>query len=315
MPHPRISADRSTPAGLACVVNLSEGRDTSRLDRLRRAAGPSLIDLHHDQDHNRSVLTLGHRRGAVVEDGVRTLVAEAIRTLDLRRHHGAHPRFGVVDVVPFVPLVGPAGGPAGTEDDLTPAIAARERFVSWAADTLQLPCFVYGPERTLPDVRRRAFVDLVPDAGPPAPHPSAGACAVGARPALVAYNVWLASDDVAAARRIAGALRRPGVRTLGLAVGDQVQVSCNLVDPDSIGPHTVLELVEALAATEGVAVDRAELVGLAPATVVGRIPEAARQRCDVTMERTVESRLVQTHALDLGYQLPSTQDAAVTATG
>ena len=112
--------------------------------------------------------------------------------MNLREHAGVHPRLGVVDVVPFVAL------PGSTEAD---ALAARDRYGEWSADTLGVPCFRYGPERTLPDVRRGAFRALRPDDGPAEPHPSAGACAVGARPVLVAYNLWL-GGDVSVARRV-----------------------------------------------------------------------------------------------------------------
>ena len=85
------------------------------------------------------------------------------------------------------------GGPGGNLVDgpIEAAVAARDRFAAWAGSALDLPCFLYGPERSLPDVRRQAWSSLVPDHGPPSPHPGAGAVAVGARPVLVAYNLWL----------------------------------------------------------------------------------------------------------------------------
>ena len=133
----------------------------------------------------------------------------------------------MLDVVPFVPL---------GDTPMSAAVAARDEFAGWAAEALGLPCFLYGPERSLPDVRRGAFLTLGPDVGPSAPHPSAGAAAVGARRVLVAYNLWLVEPDLETARRIASAIRGDGVRALGLAVGDEVQVSMNLVDPDRVGP-------------------------------------------------------------------------------
>lgn len=284
-----VTAD--PPGGLSCVVNVSEGRDARLLSQIAGKAGSCLIDLHSDPDHNRSVFTLASRQSDLVERAVQALVAEVVTVLDIGQHHGVHPRFGVVDVVPFVPLVGPEARPARADDDIGAAKAARQRFTRWADQQFRLPCFVYGPERSLPEVRRRAFMDLLPDTGPPMPHPTAGACAVGARPALVAYNVWLTGGDVALARRIAAELRRPGIRTLGLAVGDRVQVSCNLVDPYVVGPDRVLALVDELAKANGTAVARAELVGLAPAGVVEQIPPEHRARCDVDLDRTVEMRI------------------------
>jgi glutamate formiminotransferase len=232
-------------------------------------------------------------RGGDVEAAARRLAQAAVLAIDLRRHHGAHPRVGAVDVVPFVPIDA-TGAAARPGDDLGRAIAARQRFATWAATTLGLPCFVYGPERTLPEVRRHAFDGLQPDTGPPVPHPSAGACAVGARPALVAYNVWLKGSDIAAARKIADAIRGPAVRTLGLGIGGHAQVSCNLVDPFTVGPDAVLAAVTTAARGLGVEVARPELVGLAPLAVVAALDPEARARCGVDLDHTFEARLRRT---------------------
>jgi glutamate formiminotransferase / 5-formyltetrahydrofolate cyclo-ligase len=257
---------------LECVVNVSEGRDEQVVSRLARAAGDGLLDVHTDPFHHRSVLTL------VGEEAPRRVAAAAVDTIDLRRHQGVHPRLGAVDVVPFVPLDG---------SSMADADSARGRFIDWAAEALGLPAFAYdegGP--TLPQVRRRAFRDLRPTAGPLLPHPTAGAVAVGARPLLVAYNVWLAEADLTLARSIAAALRSPAVRTLGLAVGDEVQVSCNLVAPTTAGPADVVDAVASRAA-----VARTELVGLTPAAVLERAPEERWAELDLAPERTIEARL------------------------
>ena len=262
---------------LECVVNVSEGRRADVVAAIGAAAGPCLLDVHSDAHHHRSVLTLA---GPYVEDAARAVAREAVARIDLSAHDGVHPRLGAVDVVPFVPLRG------SSMDD---AVAARDRFAAWAADALALPCFLYGPERTLPDVRRRAFTELCPDAGPAAPHPTAGAVAVGARPVLVAYNLWLAPGvPVAVARGVARSLRSEHVRALGLDVGGQAQVSCNLIDPLVVGPDAVYDAVAAQAA-----VARAELVGLAPAAVVAGIPEARWAALDLGSSKTIEARLEQ----------------------
>ena len=262
---------------LECVVNVSEGRDAGVLRALASAAGGSLLDVHSDPHHHRSVLTLGGDP-AHVEADARALAAAAVTRLDLRRHAGVHPRLGVVDVVPFVPLAG---------STLADAVAARDRFLAWAGSELGLPGFAYGPERALPDVRRRAFVDLAPDAGPPVPHETAGAVCVGAREVLVAYNVWLADGaDVALAREVARAVRGPSVRALGLDVGGRAQVSMNLVGPTVVGPADAYDSVAALAAVAG-----AELVGLLPAAVLDRVPVGRWRELDLDRSRTVESRL------------------------
>jgi glutamate formiminotransferase len=257
---------------LECVVNISEGRRPEVVAAIAATAGVDLLDVHRDADHNRSVLTL------VGEDAPRSVATAAVDRLDLRSHDGVHPRIGVVDVVPFVAL---------GETPADEAVAARDRFGAWAAAALSLPGFAYGPERTLPDIRRRAFADLTPTWGPAAPHPSAGAVAVGARPLLVAYNLWLApGTDLAVARRVAGEVRRPGVRTLGLAVGDEVQVSMNLVDPLVVGPADVWDAVAGRAA-----IARAELVGLVPAAVLERTPRHRWAELDLAPDRTIEARL------------------------
>ena len=272
---------------LECVVNLSEGADGAVLDELAAAAGAALLDLHADPHHHRSVLTLG---GPAAEEAARALARAAVARLDLRGHEGVHPRLGVVDVVPFVPL-GPGGTPVAAGTGLEPALRARHDFATWAAAELAVPCFLYGPERTLPEVRRRAFADLAPDVGPDHPHPTAGACAVGARWALVAYNVWLDTTDLALARELARSVRRPGLRTLGLATGEHTQVSCNLVDPAALGPAEAYDAVAAEASRHGVAVLRAELVGLAPRAVVEAVAEGRRAELDLSLERTIEARL------------------------
>lgn len=270
---------------LECVVNLSEGRRDDVIARLAATAGPSLLDVHSDRHHHRSVLTLG---GPDVEDAARAVAVRAVDELDITDHRGVHPRLGVVDVVPFVPL--------GGTTDLTEAVRARHRFAVWAGQELALPCFVFGPERTLPEVRRRAFRGLSPDTGPATPHPTAGATAVGARAPLVAYNLWLArpardagpttQPQLSLARALAAELRGPAVRALGLEVGERAQVSCNLIDPLRAGPAAVFDAVARRAE-----IDRAELVGLVPAAVLAQTPARRWSELDLDPSRTVEARL------------------------
>jgi glutamate formiminotransferase len=256
---------------LECVINVSEGRDPSVIRRIEVAGGVCLLDVHSDPHHNRSVVTLA---GRGVEAAAQAVATEAVRCIDLRLHVGVHPRLGAVDVVPFVPMAG------SSMDD---ALAARDRFAAWAGDELGVPCFLYGPERTLPDVRRHAFTGLSPDTGPPVAHPTAGAICAGARPVLVAYNVWLAAGvDVATARRIAKEIRGPGLRALGLDVGGRAQVSMNLVDPYRLGPADAYDAVAARAPVE-----RAELVGLVPAAVLDAVPPARWGELDLSTEEAL----------------------------
>ena len=260
---------------LECVINISEGRDRDRIAAIAAGAGADLLDVHVDPDHHRCVLT------GVGPAAARAVAAATILRLDIRQHAGVHPRIGVLDVVPFVPL-----GDATLGD----AVAARDDMATWLAQTFGLPCFLYGPERSLPEVRRGAFRSIEPDIGPADPHPTAGACAVGARPILVAYNVWLArpleDGGLDLARSIAAELRAPEVRTLGLPVGPHAQVSMNLIDPMVVGPLAVYDAV-----AERAEIARAELVGLLPAAVLASIPPERWDALDVGAERTIEHRI------------------------
>lgn len=274
---------------IECVVNLSEGRDQGFLTQLAEAAGPVLLDLHRDPDHHRSVFTLAGEAEPVTQ-AVQALARASVAGLDLRPHQGAHPRRGVVDVVPFVPYI-PGRLPS---HDLHAVIALRDAFARWMSATLGVPTFLYGPlpgggTRTLPQVRRDAFGKVPPDFGPRQPHPTAGATAVGARSVLVAYNVWVSSLEVA--RLVAPLVRGPAVRALGLAVGEGAQVSCNLVDPAQLGPAQAYDVVRRLAEEAGGAVAGAELVGLLPEAVLRAIPGSRWTELGLSTDQTVEARL------------------------
>jgi glutamate formiminotransferase / 5-formyltetrahydrofolate cyclo-ligase len=280
---------------LECVVNVSEGRDPEVLAALAEASGRQLLDVHTDAGHNRSVLTLAARDSDALETAVRDLAREVLARLDLGRHVGVHPRFGVLDVVPFVPIP-PGGAQAGEGEDregeaggMGEAMAARDRFARWAGEVLELPCFLYGPDRDLPTVRRQAFRTLAPATGPAAPHPSAGACAVGARGVMLAWNLWLADRDREAAALVAAALRGPAVRALAFELPAGVQLSFNLVDPLRVGPATVFDAASAA----GARVVRSELVGLAPAALLERTEPARWAELDLHPDRTIEARLEQ----------------------
>ena len=268
-----------------CVVNISEGRDLDRLRALSNAAGGSLRDLHHDRFHNRSVFTLINADRALSDD-VRSLIDAAFNELDLTTHDGVHPRFGVVDVVPFVAL----------ENAERPrAMALRDETARWIAERYDVPTFLYGEVdgrlRTLPDVRRLAFRVLEPDFGPARAAERLGAVAVGERPVLVAWNIWLSGATIDEARLLAKSVRRAEVRAIGLAVGDQVQVSCNLVAPLSVGPSVVYDQVEALLGS-GARIERCELVGLAPAKLLDLEDRTRWASLGLSEEATIEGRLL-----------------------
>mgnify|MGYP000671952334 CR=1 FL=1 len=201
---------------LECVINISEGRNHAIIDSLAQSCAGGLLDIHSDPDHNRSVFTL------VGVEAPRALARAAVAAICLSDHSGVHPRIGVVDVVPFVPLV---------ESTMHDAQKARDEFAAWAAEELHVPSFLYGTERTLPDIRKNAWASLFPEVGLNVPHPTAGAMCVGMREPLVAYNLWLEDVDLEKTRRIASAVRTASIRTLGLQVGTFTQVSVNLIQP------------------------------------------------------------------------------------
>jgi len=258
---------------LECVMNVSEGVDRDLIAALGAAAGAELLDTHSDPHHHRTVFTM------VGVDAPREVARLAVERIDLRRHQGAHPRLGVVDVVPFVPL------PGSSLDD---ALAARNEFAGWMADELRVPCFLYGPQRALPEIRRRAWIDLAPDVvSAAANHPRAGATCVGARDVLIAYNVWLAPGvTVDQAKRVAAAVRGPAVRALAISVGARLQLSMNLIRPAEVGPAEAFDAVAAWIPTDG-----CELVGLLPAATLDAIDPDRWADLDLSSDRTIEARL------------------------
>lgn len=267
-----------------CVINISEGRDLNLLDGLRQASGSSLRDLHHDEFHHRSVFTLISDPEALVRD-VHALIGVAYQRLDLTTHQGVHPRFGVVDVVPFVAL-----DPLRASD----AVALRDELAPWLARTFHVPVFLYGPmpdntTRTLPEVRRLAYTTLQPDAGPAQPSLQFGSVAVGARPLLVAWNIWLKGVALDVARDMARAVRQPSVRTLAFQVGYDVQVSCNVVDTRVAKLSQVYDQVRALLPASG-RIDHAELVGLAPMSLLEEEDPGRWEELGLSRATTIEAR-------------------------
>jgi glutamate formiminotransferase len=277
------------------VVNVSEGRDEQVLRTLRVACGPSLLDLHTDVDHNRSVFTLA---GAEPHDAVsatRALARAVAANVSIVDHAGVHPRFGALDVVPFVAL-------HFEPDARTTAVSAAHAFARWWAGEFDVPVFFYGdadPEhRDLPATRRTAFHGRAPDAGPAVPHSRLGATAVGVRPPLVAINCELATDDATIAVDIVRQTRErdgglPGVRALAffLASSGRAQVSMNLTALERTGIEQACTRVRALARRSGTDVSAVELVGLAPASELARCSAAFLAWSGLDERQTIEARL------------------------
>jgi len=287
-----LGATRQNDLVLECVPNVSEGRDTDALDALARACGPSLLDRHADVDHHRSVFTLAGPGPRDAETAVAALARAVATRLDLTDHEGVHPRFGMLDVVPFCAL----------DEDHEVAAGAAMGFAEWAASELELPVFLYDDadplRRSLPELRAVAFGARPPDLGPARPHPRLGAVAVGARPPLIAVNCWLDTDDRIVARDIARKVRESdgglaGVRALGLALesAGRVQVSMNLVDLPVTGLETACTEVRRLAERDDWAVTRVEIVGLMPAAELERCSAEFREWAGLTPELTIEGRI------------------------
>jgi glutamate formiminotransferase len=266
---------------IECVPNFSEGRNQETLHAIdwaiRSVSGVMLLRSEMDPDHNRSVITFAGPPDAVAEGALRGIAA-AVERIDLRHHNGVHPRIGAADVVPFVPLDG------ATLEDCA-AVARRTGHAVW--EKLGVPVYFYeaaasSPERApLENVRRGGFEHpaLTPDLGGPALHPSAGACAIGARKFLVAFNVNLNTTDLSIAKAIARKIRAssgglPFVKAMGvpLASRNQVQVSMNLTDFEQTPLRQVYEAVNEEAFARG--------IPIAGTQIVGMIPRRAAEGCD-----------------------------------
>jgi glutamate formiminotransferase len=259
-----------------------------------------LLDVHSDPDHHRSVYTLAGEPDSLVESLLQGIAA-AVELIDLRRHAGAHPRVGAVDVVPLVPL---------SAEDMPRAVSEARVLAARVGDELGLPVFAYGE---IGEGRRPAFFrrggpvelerriesgELEPDAGPSRVVPRSGVVLVGAREPLVAYNVVLATDDVEVAREIARAVRGssgglPGVQAIGLLLPEaaRVQVSLNVIDLEQAPLHEVLERVRHEAAERGAEVATGELVGLVPKGVLDAAEAAHAPVPDVDASRVLENVL------------------------
>jgi glutamate formiminotransferase len=287
---------------LEAVPNVSEGRDAAVIEAIGTAFASSarLLDVHADPDHHRSVFTLAARSDALV-DALVTGVARACELVDLRRHEGVHPRVGVVDVVPLVPI---------RSDDMGEASQAALAVARRLGEELGLSVFLYGEigdgrrpvfyrRGGLAELERRVAVgELAPAFGPPQLDLRSGAVLVGARNPLVAYNIVLRTDEVGIARTIAARIREsgggmPGVQAIGLRLprSGRVQVSVNIVDLDQSSLHEVLERVGREARKLGVDVRDGELVGMVPERVLAAATAAGVDVPGVDESRVLERAL------------------------
>ncbi len=294
---------------IECVPNISEGREAASIDAIaaavRATAGVRLLDVSSDTAHNRSVLTfVGDAES--LRAAVLALFEAALSRIDLRKHRGEHPRMGAVDVVPFIPIRG-----ASTEDCVR---LSRETGAA-IAERFGVPVYLYEDaasaenRRNLADVRKGQFEgfgekmkDLLwkPDFGPAVPHPSAGAVAVGARPFLIAYNINLATKDLAIADRIAKSIRHLSggfryVKAMGVELSDRglVQVSINMTNFKKTPLHRVFECVRSEAERYGVPIVGSEIVGLTPADALFAAAEHYLRLERFSGEQVLETKLLE----------------------
>lgn len=286
-PHPtpaRSARISLVPGLIECVPNFSEGRRPEVVEEIVRAVGQidgvTVLDHSSDATHNRSVVTFAGAAESVVRAAT-AAVGRALELIDMEQHSGAHPRIGAVDVMPFVPL-----GSTRLEE----CVDLARRFGEQIAQRFDLPVYLYGEAALRPERRRLATVrrgqyeglrdeigvnpDRAPDFGPPRLHPRGGAIAVGARKPLIAFNMNLATDDLATAIKIATTIREssggmPAVQAMGLLLENpghspMAQVSTNLVDWERTGIADVVREVRRLAREAGTDIDHCELIGLAP---------------------------------------------------
>lgn len=294
-----------------CVPNFSEGRRPEVIEAIRAAIasveGVAMLDVSSDDSHNRSVITFVAPLDAAV-DAAFAGIREARDRIDLTKHTGEHPRMGATDVVPFIPLEGTT-----MEDCIALARALGERV----GRELEIPVYLYERAATRPtrenlaDVRRGQFEALLteigtnperePDFGPNRCHPTFGAVAIGARPFLVAYNVYLGpASNVPVAKKIAKAVRGSSggfrfVKGLGLEVDGQAQVSMNLVDTTQTPVHRVFDFIKMEAESHGVPVTWSEIVGLVPERALFETAAHHLRLAQFTTEQVLEAR-VREHA-------------------
>ncbi len=288
-----------------CIPNFSEGRNIEVIKAIQNAivaiAGIHILDLHSDEDHNRTVITFIGSPEAVAQAAF-SAIEIAAELIDLDRHRGEHPRIGATDVVPFVPISGV------TMDECVELARSLGKRVG---DELNIPVYLYENAATRPDrknlekIRKGEYEllreiiqddpDRTPDFGP-AHMGTAGATVIGARPPLIAYNIYLSTDDVSIAKNIARAVRQssgglPHVKALGMLVGGKAQVSMNLTDYTQTPVAQVVEAIRHEAEGYDVSIHHSELVGLIPQAVIVEAAQWYLQLEQFKIDQILETRM------------------------
>lgn len=292
---------------MECVPNYSEGRDATKIEKIlecfRGREGVKLLDYSSDKSHNRSVVTLVGEPEAL-RDAMVDSIGVAIELIDLNKHEGQHPRMGCVDVIPFIPI---------RNCDVADADAIAKDVARIASEKFDFPFFLYeqsasAPHRqNLAEVRKGQFEGMAekmkdplwkPDFGPDHPHPTGGVAAIGARPALIAYNVNLDTPDLEIATKIARRIRYIGgglryCKALGVMLEERniAQVSINMTDFNKTSVYSIVEMVRMEARRYGVNVLGTEVVGLIPMKALIDCAEYYLQIENFSIDQVLESRL------------------------
>jgi len=293
---------------IECVPNFSEGRDLVKVDALVDAmsgvADAWILDRTSDPDHNRSVVTLAGNPEAVAEAVIRG-AGKAVELIDMTRQTGVHPRIGATDVIPFVPLV----GISFAECVVLARQVGQELWTRYGIPVYFYEAAATRPERVnLENVRKGQFeglreeslrnTDRQPDIGGPRLHPTAGATAVGVRKILIAFNIYLNTNDVSVAQGIARAIRSSSgglrhVKAIGVEMKTRklAQVSINLTDFEQTPLHRVFELVTREAERRGCAVVGSEIIGLIPRKAIEPLGVEDLQLENFSPAQVLENRL------------------------
>lgn len=291
---------------VGCIPNFSEGQRPEIVcdiaESIRAVPDTALIDLSSDADHNRSVLTFAGPPQAVAAAAF-SAIATAAELIDMNRQQGEHPRIGATDVVPFVPLANITMG-----ECVAIAYALGKRV----GTELGIPVYLYERAATCPqrknlaDVRRGEYEsirnstakdpDRIPDFGPREVG-TAGATAIGARPPLIAFNVYLTTADVGIANKIARSVRYSSgglryVKALGFLVKGRAQVSMNLTDYTRTPVAYVVETIRREARGYGVAIHHSELVGLIPQAALVNETQWNLELTPTEADQILETRLL-----------------------
>jgi glutamate formiminotransferase / formiminotetrahydrofolate cyclodeaminase len=301
-----------------CIANFSEARRPAVVDAIAQAINslPTIhvLDRHSDMDHNRTVITFVGSPAEIEEAAFRA-IAKAAELINLDEHHGEHPRIGATDVVPFVPIAGVT---------MEECVEIARRLGKRVGTSLGIPVYLYEaaatrPERqNLENIRHGEYEALkdeiavkperAPDFGPLHVGP-AGATVIGARQPLVAFNVYLASDDVAIAKKIARTIRFSSgglryVKALGLLVDGRAQVSMNLTNYHSTSLTLVVETIRREAARYGASIHHSELVGLIPQEALVQAAQWYLQLDQFEPDQVLEQRLAAVQALEVDQRAP-----------